>query len=196
MPFSRLASSKRSIWMLTRWRGDTRATPMWNMIYPNRHNWNGLFLLTFSFLKISFFLERIPMEHIHSFYSLESKLFFVLIFSIRNRSRNRDISILKKSPPQAIEQMQDMKLLERAIRVGRPTNTDQYQEIMDSTIEKSKNQPILYISNIHSAVVEDDLRKGGRRLKNSKENFYMTKIRAFIVKSNFLLSEWNFVIFE
>ena len=54
--------------------------------------------------------------------------------------------------------MQDVKLLERAIRVGRPTNTDQYQEIMDSTIEKSKNQPILYISNIHSAVVEDDLR--------------------------------------
>ena len=55
--------------------------------------------------------------------------------------------------------MQDVKLCERAIRVGRPTNTDQYQEIMDSTIEKSKNQPILYVSNIHSAVVEDDLRQ-------------------------------------
>ena len=72
--------------------------------------------------------------------------------------------------------MQDMKLLERAIRVGRPTNTDQYQEIMDSTIEKSKNQPILYISNIHSAVVEDDLRKGGRHLKYSKENFFLSKM--------------------
>ena len=55
--------------------------------------------------------------------------------------------------------MQDVKLCDRAIRVGRPTNTDQYQEIMDSTIEKSKNQPILYVSNIHSAVVEDDLRQ-------------------------------------
>ena len=36
--------------------------------------------------------------------------------------------------------MQDTKLLNRAIRVGRPTNTDQYQEMIDSTIEKSKNQ--------------------------------------------------------
>ena len=55
--------------------------------------------------------------------------------------------------------MQDVKLCNRPIRVGRPTNTDQYQEIMDSTIEKSKTQPILYVSNIQSAVTEDDLRQ-------------------------------------
>lgn len=66
---------------------------------------------------------------------------------------------LPESSQLAIEQMQDTKLLNRAIRVGRPTNTDQYQEMIDSTIEKSKNQPILYISNIHSKVVEDDLRQ-------------------------------------
>jgi len=66
---------------------------------------------------------------------------------------------LPESAQLAIEQMQDVKLLERAVRVGRPTNTDQYQEMMDATIEKSKNQPILYISNIHSVVVEDDLRQ-------------------------------------
>ena len=47
---------------------------------------------------------------------------------------------LPESSQLAIEQMQDTKLLNRAIRVGRPTNTDQYQEMIDSTIEKSKNQ--------------------------------------------------------
>ena len=40
--------------------------------------------------------------------------------------------------------MQDTKLLNRAIRVGRPTNTDQYQEMIDATIEKSKNQAWVY----------------------------------------------------
>ena len=56
---------------------------------------------------------------------------------------------LPESSQLAIEQMQDTKLLNRAIRVGRPTNTDQYQEMIDATIEKSKNQAWFYnFSNI------------------------------------------------
>merc|ERR1719419_1356522 len=38
----------------------------------------------------------------------------------------------------AIEQMCGKELVGRALRVGRPTNTETYQEMIDSTIEKSK----------------------------------------------------------
>ena len=82
----------------------------------------------------------------------------------------------------AIEQMCGVSLMGRPIRVGRPTNTDTYQEpveifnarmslfiftivfqhgpkeIIDATIEKSKTRAILYVSNIHPKIVEDDLR--------------------------------------
>merc|ERR1712130_599987 len=58
----------------------------------------------------------------------------------------------------AIEQMCGVSLIGRPIRVGRPTNTDTYQEIIDATIEKSKTRAILYVSNIHQKIVEDDLR--------------------------------------
>lgn len=58
----------------------------------------------------------------------------------------------------AIEQMCGVQLNARPIRVGRPTNTDTYQDIIDATIEKSKTNPILYVSNVHMKVDEDDLR--------------------------------------
>ena len=38
----------------------------------------------------------------------------------------------------AIEQMCGVQLQSRPIRVGRPTNTETYQEMIDETIEKSR----------------------------------------------------------
>lgn len=58
----------------------------------------------------------------------------------------------------AIEQMCGVQLASRPIRVGRPTNTETYQERIDETIEQSKQKPILYVSNVHSKVIEEDLR--------------------------------------
>ena len=46
------------------------------------------------------------------------------------------------------------ELVGRALRVGRPTNTETYQEMIDSTIEKSKQTGILYVSNIERKVTE------------------------------------------